>query len=155
MFADHYVSEVVRVVWGDFLNGKMVHAPDGWEKLAQDQKNSQDVLQAVCSSAGYRNYLRYRHCNETVKDIDRAFEESRRVRDMITDLVRAYVLENGIRLSPDHEAWFLDAYLEFKGEEGVTYTMEEKQVLWASVDALLEAYREFKGGDESPHRLVV
>jgi hypothetical protein len=137
MFADDYTGEAARVVWGKFISGEMVNEPDGWSNLAYEQEYTQEVLKTVCSALGYPNYLRYRHSKKSAGDVDRAFKESRRVLDKINDVTRAYVLENGIRLSPEHEEWLFQAYLDFKAEEGVTYTMEEKQVLWASVDALL------------------
>lgn len=136
MFVDDYIGEAARVVWGKFMADEMADEPDGWAKLLRDCEHAQDVLRTVCSALGYPNYLRYRHSKESSQDVDRAFKESRRVLDKINEVTRAYVLENGIRLSPEHEEWFFQAYLDFKAEEGVTYTMDEKQALWASVDAL-------------------
>jgi hypothetical protein len=136
MFADDYTGEAARVVWGKFISGEMVNEPDGWANLAYEQEYTQEVLKTVCSALGYPNYLRYRHSKKSAGDVDHAFKESRRVLDKINDVTRAYVLENGIRLSPEHEEWLFRQYLEFKAEEGVSYTMGEKQALWASVDAL-------------------
>jgi len=129
LYEDGVVAEMMLNLIG--LGDGMENEPEEFASPLYEYEYAEEMVNTLLSFHGM-DLIEYMRRDEKVSDIESAMETLKTASDELANVVRTYIRQNHVKLSSDSELLFWDVYIDSLDHE---LTMEEKQVLWASVDA--------------------
>lgn len=128
LYEDAVVNEMFDML---FMGDDLENEPDEIASTLYDYEYAQEMVNTLLCLHDM-DLIEYMRRDEKVSDIEIAMEKLKTASEELANVLRTYIRQNHVKLSPDSELIFWEGYIASLDHE---LTMEEKQVLWTTVDA--------------------
>jgi hypothetical protein len=128
LYEDAVVNEMFDML---FMGDDLENEPEEFSSPLYEYEYAEEMMNTLLCLHDM-DLIEYMRRDEKVSDIESAVETLKTASDELANVLRTYIRQNHVKLSPDSELIFWEGYIASLDHE---LTMEEKQVLWTRVDA--------------------